>query len=471
MVKRLGKARIVLIWILLFAVIAVIVSEIPGSSEIDPDTGTSAMTWPALLVCIGAPSILTYLMVRRNRHGKSFLSFLKKEPIPSSDDDIEIHTDKVNESSPFVVEKSFKIPFFKRNREKLAMDIFLDAKTYVRAANKARNISDFIKNYDLLLEAFEKLSSMNGKVSNLKGNLTEEYWKFESEFQNHLHDAVGRSAEEIISENKGLYKYDSPHIKSKIIQFKSDIVTYENRFNPENKEFAWAQFRFLCHDCKHVELLSQYQKENKSSQLHSLGLDKYQIEKAIEIIFRYRQASASLLERHLKISFPNANTIIERLECYGIVSRFDGKNPREVLAVNIEDARLKICNFEKASLGSDVFRSNIDNMNGHEFEHWCAELLERNGFENVEVTPGSGDQGVDVLAEKGGVKYAIQCKCYSHDLGNSPIQEVESGRIYYGCHVGVVMTNRYFTQGAKKLAQKTGTLLWDRDCIEKMVKK
>ena len=92
-------------------------------------------------------------------------------------------------------------------------------------------------------------------------------------------------------------------------------------------------------------------------------------------------------------------------------------------------------------------------------------MLRKNEFKNVEVTKGSGDQGVDVLAEKGGIKYAIQCKCYSSDLGNTPIQEVEAGRIFYGCHVGVVMTNRYFTKGAKELAEKTNTLLWDRDFL------
>lgn len=108
---------------------------------------------------------------------------------------------------------------------------------------------------------------------------------------------------------------------------------------------------------------------------------------------------------------------------------------------------------------------NIDMMEGHDFEYWCAELLKKKDFQNVEVTKGSGDQGVDILAEKGGVRYAIQCKCYSKDLGNTPVQEVEAGRIYYGCHVGAVMTNRYFIQGAKDLARKTGTLLWDRDFL------
>ena len=111
----------------------------------------------------------------------------------------------------------------------------------------------------------------------------------------------------------------------------------------------------------------------------------------------------------------------------------------------------------------------IDSLNGNEFEEWCADLLCKMSFQNIQITEKSGDQGVDILSEKDGVKYAIQCKCYSTDLGNTPIQEVESGRVFYGCHVGVVMTNRYFTKGAKELAQKTGTLLWDRKFISNMV--
>lgn len=110
----------------------------------------------------------------------------------------------------------------------------------------------------------------------------------------------------------------------------------------------------------------------------------------------------------------------------------------------------------------------IDQMEGHNFEYWCATLLKKIGFYNVEVTQGSGDQGVDVLAEKDGVRYAVQCKCYSKDLGNKPVQEVNSGKMMpeYHCQIGAVMTNRYFTKGAKDLAAATGTLLWDRDWIK-----
>lgn len=113
--------------------------------------------------------------------------------------------------------------------------------------------------------------------------------------------------------------------------------------------------------------------------------------------------------------------------------------------------------------------SSIDGMDGHAFEHFCAEVLRKNGFSNVSVTPGSGDQGVDILAEKSGIKYAIQCKNYSSALGNTPVQEVNAGKQFYHCHVGVVLTNSTFTPGAKKLADATGTLLWDRTELQKMM--
>ncbi|MGN0232785.1 MAG: restriction endonuclease [Muribaculaceae bacterium] len=114
--------------------------------------------------------------------------------------------------------------------------------------------------------------------------------------------------------------------------------------------------------------------------------------------------------------------------------------------------------------------SMVDGMDGHAFEYFCAELLKKNGFTNVEVTKGSGDQGVDILAEKGQIRYAIQCKNYATRLGNTPIQEVNAGKVFYKCHVGVVMTNSTFTPSANELATTTNVLLWDRDVLDKFIK-
>lgn len=111
----------------------------------------------------------------------------------------------------------------------------------------------------------------------------------------------------------------------------------------------------------------------------------------------------------------------------------------------------------------------IDKMEGHEFERFTADLLRKLGYERVEVTPGSGDQGVDVIAVKDGKRYAIQCKRYAQKLGNKPIQEVHAGKTIYGCSVAAVITNNYFTDGGKEAARALGVELWDRDELRKMI--
>ncbi|MCR5591746.1 MAG: restriction endonuclease [Lachnospiraceae bacterium] len=111
----------------------------------------------------------------------------------------------------------------------------------------------------------------------------------------------------------------------------------------------------------------------------------------------------------------------------------------------------------------------FEDMEGQEFEQYCAELLESKGFENVEVTPGSHDYGIDIIADKDGISYAIQCKCYSDTVGIKAIQEAYAGRDYYGSMVGAVMTNQYFSKSAKEFADKLNIILWDGDFVMNLI--
>ena len=113
--------------------------------------------------------------------------------------------------------------------------------------------------------------------------------------------------------------------------------------------------------------------------------------------------------------------------------------------------------------------SRIDDMEGHEFEYFCAELLQEHGFCDVRVTKGSGDYGVDILAEKDGVSYAVQCKAYASPVGVKAVQEAYAGRDYYDCMVGAVLTNQYFTKPAVEAAKKLKILLWDRGYLDEMM--
>ena len=104
----------------------------------------------------------------------------------------------------------------------------------------------------------------------------------------------------------------------------------------------------------------------------------------------------------------------------------------------------------------------IDQMDGIEFEQFCSMLLHANGYSNVQMTKTSGDQGADIIMERDGVKYAVQCKRLNSVVGNSAVQEVFSGKNYYHCHVGVVLTNSDYSSSAIELATNNGIVLWGR---------
>ena len=109
-------------------------------------------------------------------------------------------------------------------------------------------------------------------------------------------------------------------------------------------------------------------------------------------------------------------------------------------------------------------------LTGPEFEAYFALVLSDNGFKNVQVTKGSGDQGVDILAERNGKSYAIQCKNYDGAVGNFAVQEAYAGAEYYGCELAAVVCPGTFTRAAKELATETGVLLWDGERLSHMMR-
>ncbi|MFH5923445.1 restriction endonuclease [Roseomonas xinghualingensis] len=93
-----------------------------------------------------------------------------------------------------------------------------------------------------------------------------------------------------------------------------------------------------------------------------------------------------------------------------------------------------------------------------QFEQHCADVLAARGW-SVTVGRGSGDQGVDVLARKGGRSVVLQCKLYSRPVGNKAVQEALAGCGYAGADGAAVVSNAAFTAAAHALAARTGVLL------------
>ena len=93
-----------------------------------------------------------------------------------------------------------------------------------------------------------------------------------------------------------------------------------------------------------------------------------------------------------------------------------------------------------------------------QFEDRCADIMRGHGWK-CSTTPKSGDQGIDVLGEKAGVRVVLQCKLYAKPVGNRAVQEAFAGRIHAGANYAAVVTTASFTPSARALAQSTGVAL------------
>lgn len=87
---------------------------------------------------------------------------------------------------------------------------------------------------------------------------------------------------------------------------------------------------------------------------------------------------------------------------------FDAKDSLKESAKRILDTKAMISDMighfreEQTSNGTNLL-IDVDSMSPMQFEQYCAEILRDNGWD-THLTKASGDQGVDVVAYKSGVK-------------------------------------------------------------------
>lgn len=126
-------------------------------------------------------------------------------------------------------------------------------------------------------------------------------------------------------------------------------------------------------------------------------------------------------------------------------------------------AYIKKIKIEKeVKIERKVEQENIDNMDGVVFERYAGKLLKHKGY-SVRFTPVTNDKGVDIVATRDHIRYAIQVKRYSSAVSRRAVSDAVAGKSYYHCSIPMVITNNYFTKGAKELAKATKCKLIDRN--------
>jgi restriction system protein len=99
-----------------------------------------------------------------------------------------------------------------------------------------------------------------------------------------------------------------------------------------------------------------------------------------------------------------------------------------------------------------------DTMTPREFENRCCEAMRIAGL-HATHTGRSGDQGCDVLANRAGVRVALQCKRQHGHVGNRAVQEAHSARAFTKATHAAVVSNAGYTKSAVALAKATGVQL------------
>jgi HJR/Mrr/RecB family endonuclease len=104
--------------------------------------------------------------------------------------------------------------------------------------------------------------------------------------------------------------------------------------------------------------------------------------------------------------------------------------------------------------------SDVNTLNGLAFERHVADVLRGNGHKKVHLTEYY-DYGVDIIAEKDGIRCGVQVKYYSGLVGIDTVRQVMAGLKYYHCDKAMVITNSSYTKVAVKLARSNQCTLVD----------
>lgn len=352
-------------------------------------------------------------------------------------------------------------------------------KEYEELNNKIqqnKKMSDYFKNFDLLMDKFLEIKLLQkGIFTTIKDTREDIENKIENKIENILKKVYTKKMKTILLVDNQENSYG--YMNGLLEDVKSYVPKY---FNGIYKSFIYDIQKVIDnYSIIYNNYQNKKEKQNKINKSFNDNFDDPLYNEIVEFVITQGKASASLLQRRFRIGYNRATRIIDVLEERGIIGPSNGSNPREVLSkYNQESGNLKEEEFSyfsstynhNFSFSKTIILEKIDNdINGYEFEELSKEILLKNGFNSVEITKKSNDFGVDLIAVKDGIKYSIQCKKFSSQVGLKAVQEVIASKSMNRSHVAVVLTNNYFTKGARELAEQNGVLLWDRDKLIELI--
>ena len=107
-------------------------------------------------------------------------------------------------------------------------------------------------------------------------------------------------------------------------------------------------------------------------------------------------------------------------------------------------------------------------LSPRDFELYIGSLFQHLGY-IIEVTPYVNDKGLDIIMEKDGVKYGVQCKRYKGTVGSPDIQTFLGALSHAKADKGFFVTTGMFSFEAEKMAAEHPVQLINRIDLAKLI--
>lgn len=106
-------------------------------------------------------------------------------------------------------------------------------------------------------------------------------------------------------------------------------------------------------------------------------------------------------------------------------------------------------------------------LSGWQFEKEIGGIYSKLGY-HVVVTRGSGDGGVDLVLNKDGVKYLVQCKNHNKPVGPSGVRDLYGAMHHEHAGAGIFISSMGYTRGAHEFAAGKNIQMLDINDVIRM---
>ena len=168
--------------------------------------------------------------------------------------------------------------------------------------------------------------------------------------------------------------------------------------------------------------------------------------------------AVTLLAQYCEGTPGNARVLIKRLRNY--VNDYATDHVTFDLA---KEALVSFGYIGKPSTQTDL-ASNVCSMTAIAFKEFTVSLFREMGYA-VEITSGTGDNGIDLLLRKNNQLSAVQCKRWSVPVGEAVVRDFYIALMSSGAQSGYVVTTSTFTSHAYSFAQGKPIQLVDLEAL------